>query len=81
MMPAGAINKIGRVTVYEDGFAISGFSFFDKDGAPLWKHGDTHTRDRAETVLLEENEVIVGVVAKLLPIYLSEGDLCFYTDF
>jgi hypothetical protein len=54
-----------------------GFSFFDKDGALLWKHGDIKLWGCAtEIVLLAENEVIVGVVAKLSP-----GWHNIYTDF
>ncbi len=64
MMPADAHNKIRSVTIhyYE---CISGFSFFDKDGALLWKIGYIQSWSKKETVLLEENERIVGVVAKL----------------
>ncbi len=44
---------------------IMGFSFFDKDKKLLWKHGYTTVPGlRNETVVLAENEVIVGVVAK-----------------
>ncbi len=42
MMPADAHNKIRSVTIdYET--CIGGFSFFDKDGALLWKIGYTHS--------------------------------------
>ena len=52
-----------------------GFSFFDKDGALLWEIGGTWSGYEKETVVLEENEVIVGVVAKLWGDYQSS-----YTD-
>ncbi len=75
MIRANALNKIRSVTIYfYDG--ISRFSFFDKDGALLWEIGWTHPELKKETVVLAENEVIVGVVAKLLP-----GCLSVYTDF
>ncbi len=75
MMPADALNKIRSVTIHYRSF-IWGFSFFDKDKKPLWKIGSTHRNWKNETVLLEENEVIVGVVARLYPSGLSA-----YTDF
>ncbi len=78
MMPADAINKIRSVTIdYLSNTCIRGFSFFDKDGALLWKIGDTVVLMLyKETVVLEENEVIVGVAAKLYPDRQS-----LYTDF
>jgi hypothetical protein len=77
MIPKDALNKIRRATIYSLKNTISGFSFFDKDEALLYKIGcTTHTMKKKETVLLAENEVIVGVVAKLHPDYKSK-----YTDF
>ena len=75
MIPAGALNKIRSVTIHHNSKYIVGFSFFDKDGALLWEIGNTHWR-RRETVVLADNEVIIGVVAKLYPERQS-----FYTDF
>ena len=46
------------------------------DGDLLWRIGSNLRGLRKETVMLEENEVIVGVVAKLNPKYQSA-----YTDF
>ena len=40
MIPADARNKIRSVNIHY-GSSIAGFSFFDKDGALLWKHGFT----------------------------------------
>ncbi len=80
MIPADALQKLRSVTIhyhyYENG--MTGFSFFDKDGALLWKIGVTNYDSwmKKETVVLEENEVIVGVVAKLYPRHQSA-----YTDF
>ncbi len=77
-----ALNKIRSVTIYYTAvidlnkyYYIRGFSFFDKDGAQLWWIGDTHARYK-ETVVLEENERIVGVVAKLAGVSQS-----LYCDF
>ncbi len=77
MIPADALNMIREVTIYYLG-CIGGFEFFDNDGALLWKIGDTDPDDEVETetVLLEENEVIVGVVAKLYSRWQTS-----YTDF
>ena len=67
MIPKDALNKIRRVSIHYNNL-IGGFSFFDKDGALLWKIGNTANQYlEKETVMLEENEVIVGVVAKLSP--------------
>jgi hypothetical protein len=75
MLPSEALKKIRSVTIHYTN-CINGFSFFDKDLALLWEHGNTYARLDVETVLLEENEVIVGVVAKLYPGYQT-----IYTDF
>ena len=75
MIPTDALNKIRRVTIH-DNYGIGGFSFFDKDGALLWKHGDTWSVFKKETVEIAENEVIVGVVAKL-----ASDSQSMYTDF
>jgi hypothetical protein len=39
MIPKDAINKIRSVTIHYPDYWIGGFSFFDKDGALLWKIG------------------------------------------
>ncbi len=75
MIPADALKKIRSVTIHHDQ-RINGFSFFDKDGALLWEHGYLQPWFEKETVVLEENEVIVGVVAKLHTCYESR-----YRDF
>ncbi len=74
MIPADALKKIRSVIINNNEY-IYGFSFFDKDRALLWSIGNTYV-SKKETVVLEENEVIVGVVAKLYPSYQS-----LYTDF
>ncbi len=76
MIPANALTKIRSVIInYHYLGHITGFKFFDKDGALLWEIGNTYTLFK-KTVQLEENEVIVGLVAKLHPSYQSR-----YTDF
>ncbi len=92
MMPADAHNKIRSVTIYYESrdhyttvFSevihfrdedIRGFSFFDKDGALLWKIGNTDDWLVNETVEIAENERIIGVKAKLRLSWQS-----VYTDF
>ena len=76
MIPKDALQKIRSVTFHYTIYYIGGFSFFDKDGALLWKIGDTWNGLKRETVLLAENEVIVGVVAKLY-----SGNQSMYSDF
>ncbi len=76
MIPTDALNKIRRVTIHYDEYLIRGFSFFDNDDALLWEIGEIRLFYNKETVVLAENEVIVGVVAKL-----PEGWQSAYTDF
>jgi hypothetical protein len=76
IMPEGSHNKIRSVSIHYLG-CINGFSFFDKDKKLLWKIGNTTNRTNCvKTVVIEENEVIVGVVAKLYPNLQS-----LYSDF
>jgi hypothetical protein len=77
MLPAGAHKMIRSVRIhyYANDF-IQGFSFFDKEGALLWKIGGIASWMDFETVLVGESEAIVGVVAKLNPVSQS-----IYTDF
>jgi len=63
MIPAGALKRIRSVAIHRGWRYIEGFSFFDKDRTLLWEIGWGDYEK--ELVLLEENEVIVGVVAKL----------------
>ena len=63
-MPKDEHKKIRSVEInYND--SILGFSFFDKDNSLLWKIGYTHPSINVKRVTLEENEIIIGVVAKL----------------
>ncbi len=75
-IPKDALNKIRTVTIHHYSDCIQGFEFFDKDGALLWKIGCSWCGNDKETVVLAENEVIVGVVAKL-----SYACLSAYSDF
>ena len=73
MMPDGAHRKIRSVKINYSSY-IRGFNFFDKDGTLLWKIGSILPWFKVETVELAENEVIIGVVAKIrFP--------AWYTDF
>ncbi len=74
MITADTLNKIRSVTIHHD-HCIRGFKFFDKDRKLLWVIGVTGGWLKKETVVLEENEVIVGVVAKLYSDFQS-----VYTD-
>ncbi len=80
LMPEGSHSKIRSVSIHHNTDHICGFSFFDKEGALLWKIGNTDSylfvellrkvglidsSYKRETVLIGENEVIIGVVAKL----------------
>ncbi len=76
MLPEGAHNMIRSVTIHHTN-CIHGFSFLDKEGALLWEVGNTTEPDLdVKTVLIADNEVLVGVVAKLYP-----GYQYLYTDF
>ena len=76
MMPVGADRKIRSVDIYNyEGSFITGFQFFDKDRKLIWQIGDIASHHVVKTVLIAENEVIVGVVAKLLI-----GSQSMYTD-
>ena len=53
MIPADALNRIRSITIhYHENYRITGFSFFDKDGALLWRIGDIISLYDVETVLL-----------------------------
>jgi hypothetical protein len=67
MMPKGSHKMIRSITIHYYRGYIHGISFFDKKGALLCEIGDTWSWLKMETVKLAENEVIVGVVAKLYP--------------
>ncbi len=67
MLPEGSHKMIRSVNIHRYPGCVAGFSFLDKEGALLWKIG--YTNDDSvfkETVVLEENEVIIGVVCKLI---------------
>ena len=62
-----AIPRIRAVDIHYSDYSIRGFSFFDKDGALLYKIGNTYPGFGKEKIQIEENERIVGVKAKLFP--------------
>ncbi len=85
IMPEWAQKKIRTIEIFYDGFdsCICGLAFFDKHRKLIWKIGGKKARYltserpyEVETVLIEENEVVVGVVAKL-----RQGFQSQYTDF
>ncbi len=83
MIPTDALNKIRSVIIHYNR-CILGFSFFDKDGVLLWEIGRIDSEYKKETVLLAENEVIVGVVAKHDPERKAFYDIYYnsiYSDF
>ncbi len=74
MLPEGPHKMVRSVNIHHYDY-IRGFAFLDKEGSLLWKIGYTFS-GHVGTVLLADNEVIVGVVAKLY------GDCrCLYSDF
>ncbi len=78
MMPQCARTKSVDIYYWHNTY-IFGFKFFDSDSRLIFKIGiTTHPKFKVETVLLGDNEVIVGVVARFwgLPVYQS-----IYTDF
>ena len=75
MMPEGAHLNIRSVHIYYWDGAIGGFKFFNKHNSLLWEIGFTPSHLKVETVELEDNEVIIGVKAKLNPNWQSK-----YTD-
>ena len=76
-MPEGAHLNIRSVHIYyRDGNWIGGFKFYNKHNSLLWEIGfTTGSSLKVETVELEDNEVIIGVKAKLTP-----GWQSLYTD-
>jgi hypothetical protein len=75
MMPEGGHKRIKSIDIiYSHNRMIYGFQFFDKDNTFIWQIGKTGSN--VETVVLSDNEVIVGIVAKLFP-----GLQSAYTDF
>ncbi len=76
MFPADLNKMIRSVDIHYYSNHIYGFSFYDKEGALLWKIGSIQSWMYVGTLLIADNELIVGVAAKLYPGYQS----C-YTDF
>ncbi len=74
MFPEGSHTRIRSVSIHNN-WCISGFRFIDKEGALLWKIGETDPALKVKTVALAENERIVGVVTKL-----DDGYQSVYTD-
>jgi hypothetical protein len=83
MMPADSHKMIRSVNIHHNTYStiILGFSFFDKEGALLWEIGVTSSWFKVKTVLIAENEVIVGVVAKISPYVQPPYTGSLYTGF
>ena len=65
LMPEGAFERIKSVHIYYMS-CMAGFKFLDREGSTIWQIGKiTWSSLKIETVVLENNEVIVGVVAQL----------------
>jgi hypothetical protein len=66
MIPADALKRIRSVNIHYNDYYITGFFFFDKNGALLWEIRTTGFPFLAgETVVeIAENEVIIGVKAR-----------------
>jgi hypothetical protein len=76
MMPADSHKFIRSVEIFHFDDNIYGFRFFDREGHLMFKIGNTLAKSKVNTVALEDNEVIVGVNAKLF-----EGNSSRYSHF
>lgn len=65
MMPEQVPNQIRSVDILYDDECIRGFNFFDQHKQLIWEIGDVDDGYTVNTVALAEDEVIIGVVAKL----------------
>ncbi len=68
-------NKIIKSVEIYYNRSIRGFIFYDNKRVPIKKIGDTY-QDDVKEIVLKDNEVIIGVAAKL-----SGWRQSFYTDF
>ncbi len=74
-MPEAAVLR--SVNIYYNDRCVQGFQFFNQDGEVIFKIGwATASNLKVEVVMLEENDLIIGVVAKLRKGYQSA-----YSDF
>ena len=64
-MPRGTNSKVRFVKIYSIYGLITGLSFFDKDKEELFQVGHYNSNYKVDTVMVAENEVIIGFVAKL----------------
>ncbi len=71
-MPEVAYKRTRSIAIYHCHDRIEGFIFFDNDKLSLWQIGVTDSEwGSKKTVMLDENEVIIGVVCKLFSDYQS----------
>ena len=82
MMPEGSQTKINSVDIfsYQSSY-VWGFKVFDKEGNKLYEIGMFDACLNVSTVLLEDNEIIIGVVAKLRRGYQSACFPATYNNF
>jgi hypothetical protein len=66
--------KTRKVQIYTNGLNVCGFKFFDKNSVQLFRVG--YFRNEFEEVAIEENQQIIGIVARL-----AQGFNSAYTDF
>ncbi len=65
MMPSDAYKRIKTVNIYHNRCYIIDFQFFDKDQKVIFRLGETGSDYCVETIVLRDNEVIIGIIAKL----------------
>ncbi len=75
-MPEDTHKKTRKVQIYTNARFnnVSGFKFFDKNSVQLFQVG--YIEEDFKEVAIEENQQIIGIVARLLP-----GFNSLYTDF
>ena len=67
IMPQDSDNMIRSVDIHFFNGVIYGFRFFDKEKALVWQIGYIDSGWSVKTVVIAENDVVIGVVAKLFP--------------
>ena len=79
MIPADSHKKIKSINIYRHQFdleRVGGFQFFDREHNTIFRIGVTYSSCLEKTVVLTDNEVIIGVKAKLIKEWRSS-----YSDF
>jgi hypothetical protein len=73
-MPEDTHKKTKKVQIYYGKHNVSGFKFFDENSVQLFEVG--YLKEDFKVVAIEENQQIIGIVARLHKKYNS-----YYTDF